>query len=331
MPERLRPPVRHVPPCRACQWVGVLGLVAMVTASGPAAARTLEVGPGQPYARPSEAAAAARDGDRVVIAPGEYVDCAVWRQNDLTIEGALDGATGRGTVITDKPCQGKGLFVIAGNRVTVRGLTLQRARVPDGNGAGIRAEGQDLLVEQVRFLDNENGILAASQPQGVLIVRNSEFLRNGSCEQACAHGIYAGRLALLRVERSTFRGTRQGHHVKSRAIRTEVLDSDIADGVDGTASYLIDVPNGGAVLIRGNRLEKGPRAENRQAAIAIGAEGVDRATPDIVVEDNQFRVDGAYRPAFVLNSTATPAILRSNVIEGQATPLRGDGSVTERR
>jgi len=215
--------------------------------------------------------------------------------------------------------------------VTVRGLTLQRARVPDGNGAGIRAEGQDLLVEQVRFLDNENGILAASRPQGTLIIRNSEFLRNGSCEQACAHGIYAGRLALLRVERSTFRATRQGHHIKSRAIVTEVLDSDIADGVDGTASYLIDVPNGGAVLIRGNRLEKGPQAENRRAAIVIGAEGVDRPTPDIRVENNRFRANGAYRPAFVLNSTSTPAVLNSNVIEGQATPLRGDGLVAGRR
>ena len=218
-----------------------------------------------------------------------------------------------------------------GTRVTVRGLTLQRARVPNGNAAGIQAEGRDLLVERVRFLDNENGILAASQPQGALIIRNSEFLRNGSCEQACAHGIYAGRLALLRVERSTFRATRQGHHINSRANSTEVLDSDIADGMDGTASYLIDVPNGGAVLIRGNRLEKGPQAENRRAAIVIGAEGVDRPTPDILVEDNRFRVHGAYHPAFVLNSTATPAILRNNVIEGQATPLRRDGSVTERR
>jgi hypothetical protein len=280
---------------------------------------------------PSEAAAAARDGDRVVVAPGEYFDCAVWRQNDLTIEGSSGGEGGSGTVITDKPCQGKALFVITGDRVTVRGLTLQRARVPDGNGAGIRAEGRDLLVERVRFLDNQNGILAASQPQGTMTVRDSTFLRNGSCEQACAHGIYANRLALLRVERSTFRATRQGHHIKSRAVRTEVVGSDIADGPEGTSSYLIEAPNGGAVFIRGNRLEKGPRSDNRMAAISVGAEGVDQPTPEIRVEDNRFRVDGSYRPFFVVNVTATPAILRGNVIEGQATPLRGDGSVAEGR
>ena len=73
----------------------------------------------------------------------------------------------------------------------MRNLTLTRARVPDGNGAGIRAEGRNLLVERVRFIDNQNGILAADQPEGELIVRDSEFVRNGTCEQACAHGIYA--------------------------------------------------------------------------------------------------------------------------------------------
>ena len=78
----------------------------MVSVTGPAAARTLEVGPSLAHARPS--AAAARDGDRVAIAPGEYVDCAVWHQNDPTIEGTSDGAAGRGTVITDQSVRARG-------------------------------------------------------------------------------------------------------------------------------------------------------------------------------------------------------------------------------
>jgi hypothetical protein len=36
-------------------------------------ARTLEVGPGKAFALPSQAAEAARDGDVVQIAPGNYV------------------------------------------------------------------------------------------------------------------------------------------------------------------------------------------------------------------------------------------------------------------
>jgi hypothetical protein len=291
----------------------------------PADARTLEVGPGKQFAKPSQAAAAAQDGDRVVIEPGQYFDCAVWRQNNLTVEGA----SAQETVITDKTCQGKALFVIPGSNVTVRNLTLTRARVPDGNGAGIRAEGRDLLVERVRFIDNQSGILAADQPQGAIIVRDSEFVRNGTCEQACAHGIYVNRLALLRVERSTFRETREGHHVKSRAFQTQVVGCEITDGPNGTASYLVDVPNGGAVVIQNNRLEKGPKAENHLAAISIGAEGVDRPTPEIRVEGNQFSVDGAYATVFVVNLTATPAMLRDNHLRGQVRPLRGEGEVLQ--
>jgi hypothetical protein len=77
---------------------------------------------------------------------------------------------------------------------------------------------------------------------------------------------------------------------------------------NGTASYLIDVPNGGAVVIQNNRLEKGPKAENHKAAISIGAEGVDRPTPEIRVEGNHFSADGAYGTVFVVNRTATPAM-----------------------
>jgi hypothetical protein len=51
-------------------------------------AATLEVGAGKPYKQPSAAAAAAHDGDHIVIAAGSYFDRAVWKANRLTIESA---------------------------------------------------------------------------------------------------------------------------------------------------------------------------------------------------------------------------------------------------
>src|SRR5690242_11998275 len=83
-----------------------------------AAARTLAVGADRALKTPSAAASVAADGDTIVIDAGEYFDCAVWRANNLTIEGG-----GENVVITDKACEGKGLFVIHGNDVTVRNLT----------------------------------------------------------------------------------------------------------------------------------------------------------------------------------------------------------------
>jgi hypothetical protein len=298
-----------------------LGLVISV-AVHTAHAATLRVGVDKPYKMPSAAAAAAKDGDHIEIAPGNYFDCAVWRANNLVIEG-----TGPGVVITDKTCMGKALFVISGNDTTVRNMTLTRARVPDGNGAGIRQEGRNLTVDGVKFIDNQDGILGAASLQSTVIIRNSDFERNGVCAQSCAHGIYFNTLALLRVEHSRFFETRQGHHIKSRAARTEVIGCDISDGPNGTASYLIDVPNGGSVLVRDNKLEKGPKAENHTAAIAIGEESVTQPTAEITVENNTFRNDGDYPTVLVWNVTATPAILRGNKLSGQASALKGDGEV----
>src|ERR1700757_2688279 len=98
--------------------------------STPAGAKTLTVGQGKQYSMPSAAIGAASPGDVVEIYPGQYFDCAVVRTNGLTITGVGDGA-----VMTDKTCAGKGILVTDANDITIRILTLQRARVPDQNGA----------------------------------------------------------------------------------------------------------------------------------------------------------------------------------------------------
>jgi hypothetical protein len=300
-----------------------LWIVVTLILPSVAYARTLVVGEGQEFELPSAAAAIAEDGDRVAIQPGEYFDCAVWKASALVVEGV---GSPEKVVITDKSCQGKALFVTQGDHITIRNLTLTRARVPDGNGAGIRAEGQDLSVEGVRFINNQNGILSSADA-GSMIVRESLFERNGTCEAACAHGMYVNQIDLLKVERSRFVGTKQGHHIKSRARRTEVTDCVIEDGAEGTASYAIDAPNGGSLLVRRTSIEKGPQSENHSAAIVIGAEGVTQRTPEITIEDNTFRNDGPWETFFVNNLTATPAILRGNRLAGSVKPLRGDGQV----
>jgi hypothetical protein len=309
------------PPCASLLLAGLLLCLGNAVT---ALARTLEVGPDQPFKQPSEAAAKAQDGDLIRIAPGEYFDCAVWKANNLTIEGT---GQPQDTVITDKACGGKGLFLTDGTGITVRNLTLTRVRVPDNNGAGIRMQAKDLTVERVHFINNQNGILSSGDLRGSLIVRDSEFIHNGICAPSCAHGIYAGHLDLVHVERSKFQQTRQGHHIKSRALRTEVIDSELQDGPEGTSSYQIEVPNGGSVLVRGCTIQKGPKAENHNGAIVIGMEGVTQPTREILVENNAFRVEGNYSAFLVVNQTATPAVLKGNRLSGSAKPLRGDGEV----
>lgn len=300
----------------------VLALLLLSGCAAQSGAATLDVGQGKQFPTPAKAIAAAHSGDTVRIFPGQYYSCAIVRQSDLTIEGV-----GQGAVLTDTTCAGKAILVINGNNITVRNLTLQRARVPDRNGAGIRAEGGNLTVENTRFIDNEDGILAASNPHATIRITGSLFSGNGVCARSCAHAIYVNRIGLLDIENTKFTDTHQGHDIKSRALSTRIVNDFIEDGPNGTSSYLIDIPNGGGVLIAHNRMEKGPHSENHATAISIGEEGVKQPTPSIVVKDNVFTNNTGYTTTFVRNITATPAQLSGNVFKGgRVVPLAGDGS-----
>jgi hypothetical protein len=307
------------------QWLVFGVLAAGVALAAPLRAATLEVGEGKKYAVPSAAAAVAENGDHIVIAAGEYFDCAVWHADNLVIEGAGPDKT----VITDKTCNGKGLFVVDGNNTTIRNLMLTRARVGDFNGAGIRAEGGDLTVEHVHFVNNQDGILSAPNPKASFVIRDSEFIRNGTCEGGggCAHGIYINDSKLLHIEHSKFFETKQGHQIKSRALRTEIIGCEITDGPKGTSSYSVDVPNGGSVVIRDSTIEKGPKSENHTAAVMVGEEGVGQRTKELIFENNTFTVDGDYSSFLVNNFTATEAELKGNKLVGNAKALHGDGDV----
>lgn len=307
-------------------------LAALVFASFPLVASgqttpgsSLLVGPQRAHKLPSDAAKAARAGDTIRIDPGTYVDCAYWSAPNLIIEGAGGPSS---VVIRDKSCGDKGIFVITADNVTVRNLTLAGATGPSKNNAGIRLEGSSLTVHSVRFLDNENGILANSSPTSQITVDNSLFERNGKCEPECAHGIYVNRVDRLRVTNSTFRDQRVGHHIKSRARNTEVTACTIDDGETGTASYLIDIPNGGSVNIVNNTLHKGKLSQNRGTAIAVGAEGGFPETAHFRVAGNRFISDMSDSVAFVRNFTTVPARIERNTLTGNVVPLAGPGNVT---
>jgi hypothetical protein len=302
-----------------------IAAVVLLGTVGAASAETLKVGAEQEYKMPSQALARAHDGDTIAIEPGTYFDCSLVNQSNLTIEG-----TGPGVVMTDKTCRGKAILITNGNNITIRNLTLQRARVPDLNGAGIRAQGGNLTVLNTRFLDDQDGILAANNPAATIRIIGSEFVGNGRCGggKGCAHGIYIGGVGSLDVENSRFLDTQAGHNIKSVAASTTVLNCDIEDGANGTSSYQIDVPNGGTVRIEGNKLQKGPRAQNYGTAIMIGEGGVTHPSDGLVIRNNTLINDTGHETAFVRNITATPAQLSSNIFKGgQVIPLAGDGTV----
>jgi hypothetical protein len=296
-----------------------MALSAALACASQASADTLTVGAGKTYALPSAAAAAAQAGDTIQIFPGTYTDCTQWNADRLVIEGI-----GPDVVITGPVCGDKGLFITRGSDITVRNLTFKSAHATTHNGAGIRAEGgATLTVENSRFIDNEDGILGGLNSQDTIIVRNSSFQGNGNCIALCAHGIYIGHITLLRVENSQFTEQHEGHHIKSRAARTEIVGSTIQDNQNGSASYLVDMPNGGSALISGNQFEKGPKSQNRQVAISVGAEGASNPAGEIIVKDNVFTNDTGVATAFVKNYSTLSVTLSGNRFSGAVTPISG--------
>jgi len=289
--------------------------------------RTWRVGPDRSLTTPSAAAALAQDGDTVLIDAGSYVgDVATWTQDDLTLRG--DG--GRAHLRADgQSAQGKAIWVIAGDRTTVDRLEFSGATVPDQNGAGIRQEGDGLTVTRSWFHHNQNGILAGANPASDIVIRRSRFFRSGAGD-GYTHNLYIGAVRSLTVTGSYLWGADVGHELKSRAATNTIVGNRIADG-DATASYSVDLPNGGRSLIAGNVIIQGPNSEN-STLVSYGAEGFADGSRTVWVVNNTF-VNRRSTGTFVGLAEGSRAHLRNNLLvgPGDLTNLVGIQASANRR
>ncbi len=289
--------------------------------SSTATGRVLRVGPGRALRTPSAASAVARGGDTVHLDAGTYPgDVATWTQDDLTLRGAGGPVN---LPAHGRNAQGKAIWVIAGDRTRVDGITFTGARVPDGNGAGIRQEGTGLVITRSVFRGNQNGILAGADPRSDIVIRGSRFIANGAGD-GYTHNIYIGEVRSLTVTGSVIASASVGHEVKSRAART-VLQGNLITDRNGTASYSVDLPNGGAALIAGNVLVQGPRSEN-PALISYGAEGLTHPSRQLWVVNNTL-VNRRSSGTFVVVADGARAEMRNNLLVGPGRAVSGSAGI----
>ena len=224
---------------------------------------------GQPMSL-QEAVQNARDGDTILVMPGEYNgQVAVITQKKLTLQGV-----GKRPVLRagGRHAEGKGILVVRGGDVTLENIEFRSARVPDGNGAGVRFEMGRLLVRRCAFFDNEMGLLTSNHADAELTVEDSEFGDAPKTNGSLPHLLYAGRIAKLSITGSRFHEGFEGHLIKSRARESFIAYNMILDGWGGEASYEIDLPNGGLATIIGNVIGQGPERQN-PVVVAYGSEG----------------------------------------------------------
>lgn len=271
----------------------------------------LSVGSGLQFSTIAAAVAAARDGDTVQVQAGTYVNDFVTVNARITIT-AVGGMAH--LVATVPPPNGKGI-IVTNTDVTLDHLEISGARVPDGNGAGVRYQGGALVMTNCHVHDNENGLLANPVATGRIAISDSEFAHNGAGD-GYTHNIYVGRVASLTIADSYIHDAVVGHEIKSRADATTITGSRIVDGPTGTASYSIDLPNGGQALIAGNVIEQGPRSQN-PAIVHFGGEGTAYPGSSLEITGNTVVNDLASASArLLLNQTATPASVHDNAIWG---------------
>jgi len=289
-----------------------------------AAPSTLQVGPGQPYATPCAAIAAAHDGDTIEIdaaGNGSYDgDVCAWSTNNLTIEGV----NGRARIdAAGRYSQGKGIWVIYGNNTTVENVELSGAAVPDLNGAGIRLGGAGLTVRHSYFHDNQDGILTDTNPASDVTIERSEFARNGDAGDpsrglGAAHNIYISAAHSFTLRDSYSHDANQGHLVKSRAAVNYILYNRLTEQ-DSTTSRELDLPNGGLSYVIGNVLQKGPHAQNPYL-LSYGEEGASNPDSRLYALNNTFVDNRGSGAAIQLDpATAADALVRNNISVGSPT------------
>jgi hypothetical protein len=266
------------------------------------------------------AALAAKDGDTVEIRAGTYErDTAIWTQNGLT----LKGVGGRAHLKADGAnAEGKAIWVIKGNDTVVENIEFTGARVNDENGAGIRQEGAGLTIRNCYFHHNQNGILTSANPASDILIESSEFAENGN-EDGYTHNIYIGGGRSFTMRYSYSHHARVGHNIKSRALTNYILYNRIMDETTGTASYQIDLPNGGRNFIIGNLIHKGQFAEN-SATVSYAAEGMTHPINQLFIVNNTFVNDRPQGGQFV-NLKAQPDHLKiiNNIFAGRGSVLQG--------
>ncbi len=272
---------------------------------------TLTVGSGMQFSTLGAAIGASHDGDVIQVQAGTYTNDFATITTKITITG-VGGMVN--LVATQSPPNGKAILTTDAD-VTLNNIAFSGAQVPDGNGAGIRYESGNLTVNNCYFHDNQDGILGGDNPTATITINNSEFAHNGAGDGQ-THNLYIGQVGTLTVDNSYFHDAVVGHEIKSRALNTIIENSRIIDGASGTASYSIDLPNGGNVVITNDVIEKGPNSQN-PTIISFGEEGSILSGSSLQVTNNTILDDMSSPSSLgVYNASTASAVISGDSFFG---------------
>ena len=289
-------------------------------------AATITVGPsGKDYTTPCAAIGKANPGDVIEVDAASYDgDTCAWTTDNLTVRGV--GGRAKIDLTNVTPNQQKGIFTISAPTATLENFELSGAAISQNagnNGAGIRHQGLNLTVRNCYFHDNQDGILGAplnggqaADGQGNVLVEYSEFANNGAGD-GYSHNMYINHYASFTLRYSYSHGAKVGHLVKTRAYVNMIAYNRITDESGTTASYEIDIPNGGTSYVIGNLIEQSATSQN-PTIVTTGEEGTTNPDQHFYFVNNTV-VNDLGSGTFVNAASGTTAMIENNVFRGKGT------------
>ncbi|MBZ5578607.1 MAG: hypothetical protein LAP40_18760 [Acidobacteriia bacterium] len=290
--------------------------VVLNAAGGPAA---LSVGPGRTYATPCQALTVAPDGAVIQIdATGTYSgDVCTVTANNITVKGI----NGRPRIqAAGQSAAGKGTWVFEGNNLTVDTIELTGATNPGNNGAGIRMEGQNLIVLNSYLDNNQEGLSTAPKPGSQIVVQSAEFNHNGFGDGQ-THNVDIASAARFTMQYSYSHNANGGDLVKAGASENYILFNRLTSEA-GTTSAEIDLANGGRSFVLGNLIEKGPSDLSGTAlGYLLGGATASNPSSELYVVNNTFVNDKSTSIVFlnIASADAVPALVTNNILYGAGT------------
>lgn len=304
-------------------WMAVVWMTVVCASTMVSSAATLRVP--QDYERVELAVYAAKSGDVIEIASGNYVTWYGWAQiaqNNLTLRGV--GPTRPVIDCRHAALSSKGCYIVSGRNVTLENLEIMNTRVnPDAgaNGSGIRLEGGSVTVRNCYIHDCDNGIMGGSSSSADILVEYSEFERNGRVDwitrqpdqySGYSHNLYIGTVRSFTLRHCWSHATAAGHEVKTRALTNHILYNYLWS--ETTGSRELQIAQGGTAYIIGNVIRQGPGSQNAEI-IAYGGEG-NNANPYLYVVNNTLINERPQNTVFLrVNNNPTQAVFRNNVIQ----------------
>lgn len=294
-------------------------LILFVNVAYTTKAKTWLIGPDKTYQFCSQVSNLVNDGDTVFIYENHYMNDkqVSWSKNNLHIEGKGHVILEAGAIIANDFSNGKGIFVVKGQNVTIKNIEFRNAKVPDRNGAGIRQEACNLTISNCIFDGNEMGILCGTLPNCKTTIEFCTFKGNGSpFNPGYQHNVYINNIdTLIFRYNSSTDAIAEGHELKSRAKFNYIAYNWIAN-TDSEDSRTIDLPNGGTALLIGNILLQGPNSANNNI-IGYGLEGLSNPSPHNLILVNNTIINKKDRGSFIhLPSSGCDTLLMYNNILG---------------